>query len=157
MSFLTACGVSPRRGRRITGLLLINWKGARDGSLDEGRVRPIYRHRCPSVGLYVRRNGGLSHMIVREIATTHLGVRMATHSGRGRQGLSPVHALMPFSHRDVGGGHVRPMHPGELVEVHWSVRRNNGLTHKPRIGRQLSVIGRGGKICSRSGRTTSPT
>jgi len=139
-------------------LPLINWQGARDGSLGERRVRPIHRHRCPSVGLHVWRNGGLSQRIVRGIATTHLGVPIMTHDHTGRRvtGLSPVHALMPPSHREVGDGRVGPMHPGELVGIHWSIRRNNGLTHElRRIGRQRTVIGWGAKISSRSGRTTS--
>jgi hypothetical protein len=146
MSFLTACGLSARGGKRFTGLPLISWQGARDRSLGEGRVRPIHGHRCPSVGLYVWRNSRLSHRIVPGIGTTHLSVRTATHSGRGVTGLSPIHVLMPPSHREVGDGRVRP------VEMHWSVRRNNGLT---RIGRQLTVIEWGAK--KSSCRTTSPT
>ena len=157
MLFLNACGLSARRGRQYTGLLLINGKGALDGSSGKGRVRPIHRHRYPSVGFHVLRNGGLSHRIVWGITTTHRGVRKESHSGRRGKGLSLVHVLMPPSHREVGDGDVRPMHPGEWVEIQWSVRRNNGLTHKPRIGWQLSVIGWGGKTSCRSSRTACPT
>jgi len=133
-----------RGGRRITGLPLISWQGACDGSLGEVRVRPIHRHQCLSVGLHVWRNGRLRIRIIRGIAT-YLGVPMLAHSGRRVTRLSPVHALMPPSHREGGDGRGHPIHCDELVEIHWSVRRNNGVTHIPRKGRQLTEVGWGAK------------
>ena len=115
MTSLTACGWSARGGRCITGLPLINWEGARDGSLGEGRVRSIHRHRRHSVGLHVWNNGGLSHRIVRGVATAHLGVPVVTHSGRRVTELSPIDALMQSSHREAGNGRI------DSVEIHWSV------------------------------------
>ena len=150
--------MTPHGGRQITGLPLVSWKDAHDGSSGEGRVHIIHRYRCPSIGFYAWRNGGLSHRIMRGMATTHVGIRMAIHGGRRGKGLLPVHALMPPTQREVGDGCGHPIHRDELVEVHWSVRRNNGLTHwLRRRGRQLTVIGWGAKRSSRSGRTTSPT
>ena len=119
MSCLTACSLSARGGRRIGWLPLINWKGTREGSLGEGRVCPMHRHRCRSGGLYVSRNGGLSHRVKRGMATTQLRFRMATHRGNG---VFPVHALMQPSLR-VGDRRGRPIHRDELVEILWSVRR----------------------------------
>ena len=122
MSCLTACSLRAHGGRRIGWLPLINWKGAREGSLGEGRVCPMHRHRCRSGGLYVSRNGGLSHRVKRGMATTQLRFRMVTHRGKRGRGLLPVHALMQRSVR-VDDGRGRPIHRDELVEIPWSVRR----------------------------------
>ena len=91
------------------------------------------------------------------MANTHLSVPVVTHSGRRGKGLSLVYGLMPPSHREVGDGHVPPMHRGELVEIHRSVQQTNSLTHKLSIGGQLTVIGWGEKKSGCSGRTTTPT